>query len=128
MVNVQLPKSSVSKRSLFLPPNVYFNTLRSRHISVNLEISMGSSSGTPVSRAKLRPRRGRLWHLEQFLGLRQAGPFPTDAVFVSLDLEVASDRGRIGQSGEKPATRQFGFAYLDTEDAQILSPSATRAS
>lgn len=49
---------------------------------------------------------------------------PTDVVFVSLDLEVASDRQRMHLFSEKPVVRQLGFARLDTRDIHSLSPSS----
>lgn len=39
-----------------------------------------------------RPKQGGLGSLERFLGLRLDNVLSTDAIFISLDLEVASDR------------------------------------
>ena len=77
----------------------------------------------PPSRIKF-PKLGGLKHLERLLRLRQDSVLSTDAVFVSLDLEVASDRRRVHLSSEKPVVRQLGFARLDTRDIHSLSPSS----
>lgn len=69
-------------------------------------------------------RLGGLKHLERLLGTRQDGVLSTDAVFVSLDLEVASDRQRLHLSAEKPVVRQLAFASLDTRDIHAISVSS----
>lgn len=66
-------------------------------------------------------RLGGLKHLERLLGIREDGILSIDAVFVSLDLEVASDRQRLHLSAEKPIIKQLGFASLDTRDIRSLS-------
>ncbi|KAK5989234.1 hypothetical protein PT974_10740 [Cladobotryum mycophilum] len=45
---------------------------------------------------------GSLKHLQRLLGVREVGALSTDAVFMSLDLEVASERQRLHLSTEKP--------------------------
>lgn len=69
-------------------------------------------------------RLGGLKHLERFLGTREDGVLSVDAVFVSLDLEVASDRQRLHLSDEKPVVRQLAFASLDTRDIRSMSVSS----
>ena len=71
-----------------------------------------------------RPKLGGLNHLERLLQLRQDSVLSTDAVFISLDLEVASDREKLHLSPEKPVVRQLGFARLDTRDIRSLSSSS----
>ncbi|KAK5997485.1 hypothetical protein PT974_02846 [Cladobotryum mycophilum] len=70
---------------------------------------------------KLKPRLGGLKNLERLLGLRQDQILPTDAIFISLDLEVASDRKTLHLSAGKPVVTQLGFATLDTRDIRALS-------
>ena len=78
------------------------------------------------SRARLKlPKLGGLNHLERLLQLRQDSVLSTDAIFISLDLEVASDRERLHLSSEKPVVRQLGFARLDTRDIHSLSSSSS---
>lgn len=67
---------------------------------------------------------GGLKHLERFLGLREDGGLAIDVVFVSLDLEVASDRQRLHLSTEKPVVTQLAFASLDTRHIRSLSGSS----
>lgn len=70
----------------------------------------------------LKPSKlGGLNHLERLLGLRQDAVLSTDAVFVSLDLEVDSDRLDMPTSPENTLTRQLAFARLDTRDLRSLS-------
>lgn len=69
-------------------------------------------------------RLGGLKHLERLLGTREDGALSIDAVFVSLDLEVASDRQRLHLSDEKPVIRQLALASLDTRDIRSLSVSS----
>ena len=77
------------------------------------------------SRARLKlPKLGGLNHLERLLQLRQDSVLSTDAICISLDLEVASDRERLHLSSEKPLVRQLGFARLDTRDIHSLSSSS----
>jgi hypothetical protein len=74
---------------------------------------------------RLKPSKfGGLNHLERNLGMRQDASLSPDAVFVSLDLEVASDRDRLHLSSEKPIIRQLGFARLDSRDIRSLSLSS----
>lgn len=73
-------------------------------------------------------RLGGLKHLERLLGIREDGVLSIDAVFVSLDLEVASDRQRLHLSTEKPVVKQLGFASLDTRDIRSLSASGDLSS
>ncbi|KAI1193401.1 hypothetical protein F5X97DRAFT_314244 [Nemania serpens] len=70
-------------------------------------------------------KRGGLSHSERFLGLRldNASALSTDAIFISLDLEVGSDRQRLHLSTDKPLITQVGFARLDVRD--IASSSAS---
>lgn len=68
---------------------------------------------------------GGLKHLERLLGLRTDDDLSTDdAVFVSLDLEVASDRQRLHLSTEKPLVTQVAFASLDTRNIRSLTESS----
>lgn len=69
-------------------------------------------------------RLGGLKHLERLLGTREDGVLSIDAVFVSLDLEVASDRQRLHLSDEIPVVRQLAFASLDTRDIRSMSMSS----
>lgn len=81
----------------------------------------------PTHTQPLRLKKGRLGglkHLERLLGLREAGGLPIDAVFVSLDLEVASDRQRLHLSTTKPVATQLAFASLDTRHIHSLSGSS----
>lgn len=48
------------------------------------------------------PKLGGLRHLERLLGLREGDVISTDAVFLSLDLEVGSDRQRLHLLRGKP--------------------------
>ena len=76
----------------------------------------------PNQPKKFRPPKfGGLRHLERLLGLRKDGFIPTDAIFVSLDLEVGSDRRRLHLLTERPVVNQIGFASLDT---RVIRPSA----
>jgi hypothetical protein len=71
---------------------------------------------------KLKPSKlGGLNHLERLLGLRQDAVLSRDAVFISLDLEVTSDRQRLHLSSESPVIKQLAFAKLDTRDIHSLS-------
>ncbi|KAI1114252.1 hypothetical protein F5Y14DRAFT_188648 [Nemania sp. NC0429] len=77
-------------------------------------VGFGSSNMTHL-------KLGGLRHLERFLGLRPDNASSKDrpskdAVFISLDLEVASDRRRLHLSTDKPLITQLGFARLDIRD------------
>lgn len=67
---------------------------------------------------------GGLKHLERLLGTREDGALSIDALFVSLDLEVASDRQKLHLSAEKPVVKQLAFTALDTRDIRSLSASS----
>ncbi|KAI1421286.1 hypothetical protein F5Y12DRAFT_768795 [Xylaria sp. FL1777] len=71
-------------------------------------------------------KRGGLRHLERFLGLRldNALSIGTDAVFISLDLEVGSDRQRLHLFTDEPVITQVSFARLDIRDFASLSASS----
>ncbi len=69
-------------------------------------------------------KRGGLRHLERFLGLRLDNALSTDAVFISLDLEVGSDRQRLHLSTDEPLVTQVSFARLDIRDFASLSASS----
>ncbi|GAP90696.1 hypothetical protein SAMD00023353_5200200 [Rosellinia necatrix] len=47
-----------------------------------------------------------------------------DAVLISFDLEVASDRQKLETSAEDLIITQIGFASLDTRDIDVLSSSS----
>ncbi|KAH8777756.1 hypothetical protein F5883DRAFT_544020 [Diaporthe sp. PMI_573] len=80
---------------------------------------------THIQSLKLKPGRlGGLKHLERLLGSREDGVLSIDAVFISLDLEVASDRQRLHLLAEKPVVTQLAFASLDTRDIRSLSTSS----
>ncbi|KAI0401810.1 hypothetical protein F4802DRAFT_618369 [Xylaria palmicola] len=70
-----------------------------------------------------RLKRGGLRHLERFLGLQLENALFKDAVFVSLDLEVGSDRQRLHLSTDEPLVTQLGFARLDMRDFDSLVAS-----
>ena len=76
---------------------------------------------TQSTKARLKPSLGGVKFLERFLGLRGDAIISTDAVFISLDLEVASDRKFLSSSGEQPVITQLGFARLDTRHLSSLS-------
>ncbi|KAK2603425.1 hypothetical protein QQS21_004375 [Conoideocrella luteorostrata] len=78
---------------------------------------METPSPIAAKPTKLKPPLGGLKLLERFLGLQiDKHAIPTDAVFISLDLEA--------RSGAKPVVTQLGFARLDTRDVQSLSSSS----
>lgn len=80
---------------------------------------------THIQSLKLKPGRlGGLKHLERLLGVREDGVLSIDAVFIYLDLEVASDRQRLHLSAEKPVITQLAFASLYTRDVRSLSTSS----
>ncbi|KAI0454316.1 hypothetical protein F5B21DRAFT_524721 [Xylaria acuta] len=68
-------------------------------------------------------KRGGLRHLERFLGLRLDSILSTDAVLISLDLEVSSDQQKLHLSTDEPPVTQVGFASLDTRDFASLDAS-----
>ncbi|KAK2593015.1 hypothetical protein QQS21_009269 [Conoideocrella luteorostrata] len=76
-------------------------------------------------KSTLKPSLGGLEHPERLLGLRQDRLLSTDAIFISLDLEVASDRKRLLRSGKRPDITQIGFARLDTRDLCSLPISSS---
>lgn len=82
------------------------------------------SSHSITTSTKLKPPLGGLKNLERLLGLRIDRVLATDAVFISLDLEVASDRKTLHPSGNKPIVTQLGFARLDTRDVYSISSSS----
>ena len=84
-------------------------------------VDVGSSNMTHL-------RQGGLGHLERFLGLRLDNAFSRDAVFISLDLEVASDRQRLHSSTDRPLVRQLGFAHLDIRGLYPLIASTNLGS
>ena len=69
------------------------------------------------------PKLGGLTHLERLLGLRNDGVLTTDAVLISMDLEVASDRHTLQSSTERPVIEQIAFARLDTRELRFVGPS-----
>lgn len=69
----------------------------------------------PDLQATIEHKRRARKRLKRLLGLGQDDPFPTDALFASLDLEVALDRKFLPLDGQ-PIITQIGFAYLDTRD------------
>lgn len=85
-----------------------------------MEHDAASKQPFEIKRGKL----GGLKHLERLLGLREDDVLSTDAVFVSLDLEVAADRKKIELSTEKPPVTQLAFASLDTRYIRSLSESS----
>ncbi|KAI0441890.1 hypothetical protein F4803DRAFT_576113 [Xylaria telfairii] len=85
-------------------------------------VSLNQCSDVSPSNTK-HLNRGGLKYLERFLGLRLDNVVSTDAVFISLDLEVASDRQKLHISTDKPLITQVGFASLDTRDLASLSVS-----
>ncbi|KAK3934073.1 hypothetical protein QBC46DRAFT_359267 [Diplogelasinospora grovesii] len=79
---------------------------------------MASSPFADLPRIKI-PRSGGLNHLERILGLLQdSGPLcSSDALFVSIDLEVSRDeRSKLLQSSDRPLVKEYGVAILDTRD------------
>ena len=80
-----------------------------------------SNTKEPSKRPKLKPPLGGLNHVERYLGFRQDRGQAIDAVFISLDLEVAADRRKLYQSVWMPLVTQIGFATLDTRDIHALS-------
>ncbi|KAI1754707.1 hypothetical protein F4782DRAFT_456706 [Xylaria castorea] len=87
--------------------------------SLNEHFDVGSSNMKHL-------KRGGLRHLERFLGLRldNANALSTDAIFISLDLEVSSDRQKLHLFTDKPLITQVGFARLDVRDFASLSASS----
>jgi hypothetical protein len=69
----------------------------------------------PNLKATIEVHLGGRDRLERLLGLCQDEQTPTDAVFVSIDLEVASDRRRLPRDGQ-PIIGKVGFAFLGTRD------------
>lgn len=79
------------------------------------------STHTQPSKLK-KGKVGGLKHLERLLGLREDGRLSSiDAVFVSLDVEVASNRNL---APTKPVVTQLAFANLDTRHIHSLSGSS----
>ncbi|CAJ2500514.1 Uu.00g033670.m01.CDS01 [Anthostomella pinea] len=79
----------------------------------------GTRQGEPTHLES--PKQGGLKLLERLLGLRNDNIVSTDAVFVSLDLEVDADRQKLHLLTEEPVVRQLGFASLDTRDIHASS-------
>jgi hypothetical protein len=86
--------------------------------------SISRPAASITTKARLKPHLGGLRHIERFLGLRRDNFLPTDAILISIDLEVASDRKLLHLSNEKPLVTQIGFARLDTRDIRSMSNAA----
>ncbi|KAK8041941.1 hypothetical protein PG993_006464 [Apiospora rasikravindrae] len=67
-------------------------------------------------------RGGGINHLHRLLGMRNDDVISTDAVFVSLDLEVDEWRKKLCTLNREPKVGQIGFATLDTRDIRRSSP------